>query len=289
MESELQKDKESMRHEIVSRNPDVEVRFYLSEDMGSYVTPHWHDDLEIVYVLEGSITVTFEHRKKTIAEDEFIIVNSRIVHSVLATKNKAFLLQVPLEVLKKYVPDVEQYYFEVNMNPDNAVEGTRLEKIKKIFRDMYVIYDVRPEGYLLKFNSLLYDLLFTLVHSYAARISRDYVGKSEHYLEKLSEVIMYLKENHEKKCSAGEVAKYFGYNSDYLARIFKKYMKMTITDYLYAVRITYVYIELISTDKNINEIFEQHGCSNYRVAMRVFKEKYGCTPKKIRDSLRTVS
>lgn len=289
MELELQKTTESMRHEIVSRNPDIEVRFYLSEDMGSYVTPHWHDDLELVYVLEGSITVTFGNQKKTISTDEFNIVNSRIVHSVLATKNKAFVLQVPLEVLKKYVPDVEQLYFEVNMNPDNAIGETKLEKIKKILRDMYVIYDVRPEGYLLKFNSLLYDLLFTLVHSYAVRLGGNYADKSGRYLEKLSGIIVYLKENHEKKCSVSEVAKRFGYSSDYLARIFKKYMGMTLTDYLYAVRVTYVYIELISTDGNINEIFDRHGCSNYRVAMRVFKEKYGCTPKEKRDSLRTVS
>ena len=175
-------------------------------------------------------------------------MNSRIVHSVLATKNKAFVLQVPLEVLKKYVPDVEQYCFDVNMNPGNAIEETKLEKIKKIFRDMYVIYDVRPEGYLLKFNSLLYDLLFTLVHSYAVWIGGSHADKSERYLEKLSEIIVYLKENHEKKCSVGEVAKRFGYN----------------------------------------EIFDRHGCTNYRVAMRVFKEKYGCTPKEKRDSLRTV-
>ena len=248
MEEELQMTAEPMRHEIVSRNPAIEVRFYLSEDMGSYVTPHWHDDLEIVYVLEGSITVTFEQQRKTITADEFIIVNSRIVHSVLATKNKAFVLQVPLEVLKKYVPDVEQYCFDVNMNPGNAIEETKLEKIKKIFRDMYVIYDVRPEGYLLKFNSLLYDLLFTLVHSYAVWIGGSHADKSERYLEKLSEIIVYLKENHEKKCSVGEVAKRFGYN----------------------------------------EIFDRHGCTNYRVAMRVFKEKYGCTPKEKRDSLRTV-
>ena len=32
----------SIRHEIVSSNPDIDVRFYLSEDSGSYVAPHWH-------------------------------------------------------------------------------------------------------------------------------------------------------------------------------------------------------------------------------------------------------
>ncbi len=278
-----------MRHEIVSRNPDVEVRFYLSKDMGSYVMPHWHSDLELVYVLEGTITLTFENQKRTIKGGEFIVVNSRVVHSVLATENTAFVLQVPLEVLKKYVPNVEQYYFEVNMNPGNAVEQTKLDRIKKIFQDMHAVYDVRPEGYLLKFNSLLYDLLFTLIHSYAIQIGGKNIAKDERHLAKLDEVIVYLKENHREKCSAGDVAKHFGYSSDYLARIFKKYMGMSMTDYLYAVRVTYVYVDLVNTDNTINEIFDEHGCSNYRVAMRVFKEKYGCTPKEKRDSVRTVS
>ena len=33
-------EQEKMRHEIVTSNPDVDVRFYLSKDEGSYVSPH---------------------------------------------------------------------------------------------------------------------------------------------------------------------------------------------------------------------------------------------------------
>ena len=40
-----------MRHEIVSVNPDIEARFYLSIDLGSYVPPHWHASLELVYMI----------------------------------------------------------------------------------------------------------------------------------------------------------------------------------------------------------------------------------------------
>ena len=57
---------------------------------------------------------------------------------------------------------------------------------------------------------------------------------------------------------------------------------MTINEYLYAYRITKVYQDLMNTDKPVNEIFEERGCANYRVAMRVFKEVYGCTPKQKR-------
>lgn len=63
-----------MRHEIVSRNPDVEVRFYLSVDEGSYVAPHWHDSLELVYMLEGSIIVTTENQKMCCRQENLILL-----------------------------------------------------------------------------------------------------------------------------------------------------------------------------------------------------------------------
>ena len=48
---------------------------------------------------------------------------------------------------------------------------------------------------------------------------------------------------------------------------------MTLMEYLYAIRIVKVHEELLATDASIGEIFEAHGCTNYRVAMRTFKRK----------------
>ena len=52
-----------VHHEIVASNQDVDVRFYLSVDQGSYVAPHWHNSLEIIYMLEGSMHVKMEKKK----------------------------------------------------------------------------------------------------------------------------------------------------------------------------------------------------------------------------------
>lgn len=66
----------SIRHEIVSSNPDIDVRFYLSEDSGSYVAPHWHNSLELVYMIEGSMVTQFENNvRQTLHPGEFSIVN----------------------------------------------------------------------------------------------------------------------------------------------------------------------------------------------------------------------
>lgn len=84
-----------MRHEIVSVNPDIEARFYLSIDLGSYVPPHWHDSLELVYMIEGSMAVTFENRREVLRAGEFNIVNSRVIHSVLSEKIKRWCCRSP--------------------------------------------------------------------------------------------------------------------------------------------------------------------------------------------------
>ncbi len=152
-----------IRHEIVSSNLDIEVRFYLSEDSGSYVAPHWHNSLELVYMMEGSMITQFENNvRQTLRSGEFSVVNPRVIHSVTSQKNKALVLLIPGALLEKYIPAHDFLEFHVDMHPENPVEVTWLERVKKIFTDMCIVYDVRPDAYLLKFNSLLYDLLLYL-------------------------------------------------------------------------------------------------------------------------------
>ena len=283
-------DNQHMRHEIVSENPDIEARFYLSVDEGSYVTPHWHNSLEIVYMLEGSMTVTFENRKVTILPEEFIIVNSGTIHGVTSQKNRALVLQIPSTVFEKDVRNTDLFYFTVDMHPQNDIEITRLNRLKKIFHDMYEVYDIQPEAYLLRFNSSLYEMLFTLIHSYSYKLAQKQINKNNKYLNRLKEITAFLNTYHNEQITVYQVADKFGYNPDYLSRFFKKYIGLTIIDYLYEIRINYVYQDLVDTDLNINEIFEDHGCSNYRVAMKFFKSRYGCTPKEKRKQInRTIS
>ena len=101
-----------MRHEIVTSNPDVDVRFYLSKDEGSYVSPHWHNSLEIVYVIKGKVVLNLPRGVKVTASDgEFFMANPREIHSVLAEKNEALVLQIPQRFYDKYVPSMHQRSF----------------------------------------------------------------------------------------------------------------------------------------------------------------------------------
>ena len=89
-----------------------------------------------------------------------------------------------------------------------------------------------------------------------------------------------IKDRYKEQIPISSLAEQWGYHPDYLARIFRRYTGMTITEYVYAVRIQHVYRDLADTENSIGEIFAAHGCQNYRVAMRVFKENTGVRPKR---------
>lgn len=276
-------DQERTRHEIVTSNPDVGVRFYYSVDEGSYVSPHWHNSLEIVYVIKGQVTLNLPRNVRVTArEGEFFLANPREIHSVLSQKNEALVLQIPQKFYDQYAPSMHLRKFSVDMTPENEIDRTKLERLKKIFMDMYVVYDIRPEGYLLRFNSLLFELLFTLIHSYSEKILPRNFQRENKYFNRLRDVMDFIDDHHSEPVSTSMVARQFGYNADYLARFFKKYTNCTVTDYIYMVRVGYVHRDLLNTGMPVSEILERHGCTNHSLFMRYFKEQWGCTPKEHR-------
>ena len=272
----------NIRHEIVQANLDVDVRFYLSIDEGSYVKSHWHNSLEIIYILEGSIIVESDNKKNTILPGEFCLVNSRVIHSITSQKNRALVLQIPNLIFERYLPNTEKLRFNVDVSLDKHNDYI---KIKKNIQEMQQIYNDQPDGYLFKFNSLLYDIVFLLIRSFSYKLTLEQFSRADKYLNRLRQITNFLDINHGQHITLTKLAIEFGYNVDYLSRFFKKYMNITIIDYLYEIRISYVYQDLINTDLYISEIFHKHGCRNYKFAIKLFKQRYGTTPNEKRKEM----
>lgn len=272
------------QHEIISSNKDIDIRFYLSVDEGGYVGPHWHSSLEIIYMLEGDMQVKCEETEEEVRAGDISIINSGEIHSFRSKKNKALVLQIPDPLLEKFIPEYASIRFRADSHPVREAEITRLDRLKKICYDMYIVYEIQPEGYLLKFNSLLYDLLYMLLHSYSKKTPGKEAVRNNKNREQIKSILRYLDQNHDRHVTVQEIAGHFGYNADYLSRMLKKQIGFTATEYLYEIRMDHIYRDLLNTEDYVNEIFLRHGCSNYKVAMRWFRERYQCTPTQARKN-----
>ena len=118
-------------HEIIDVPVDTNVKFRTSTDPGNYIPMHWHRAVEIIYMQEGSLDVTIESESFTIQKGDCIVINGNVLHSTKCTSpNTAILLQIPLDFMEKYIPNVQQLVFFWDYQTKDPVKKTKIEMLK---------------------------------------------------------------------------------------------------------------------------------------------------------------
>lgn len=272
-------------YEVISVHTGTQVRFYTSVDPGSYVPPHWHDAIEIVYLQKGSLDFTIETKTRTLLPGQCILVNPNVIHSTKCTSpNTAIVFQIPLKFLESVIPDIQQRYFDLDVGA--SLGGERLDSLKETLETMQYFNDTRPEGYVLRFNSLLFDLLYRLCSQYSRQVFHADLTERNRSLERLSTVLDYTAEHYTESISISEISEVAMFQTTYFCRFFKRIMGVTYLTYLNELRLSHILHDLILTDENITDIIAKHGFTNYKLFRRMFYEQFSMAPFTLRKALR---
>ena len=270
-------------HEIIDVPVDTNVKFRTSTDPGSYIPMHWHRAVEIIYIQEGSLDVTVESESFTIQTGDCIVINGNVLHSTKCTSpNTAILLQIPLDFMEKYIPDLGQLIFLFDFRTKDQRQQTKQAMFKTILEQLQIINDVHPDGYLLRFNSLIFELLFQLYHNFAVKILQSNTSQKKKDIARLEPVLDYISEHYREPISLNEIAEVACLQTGYFCRFFKKKMGITFLEYQNEYRLSFIYRDLITTRDPVHVILEQHGFTNYKLFRRMFLDHFGNTPTQIR-------
>ncbi len=270
-------------YEMIRVPETMGVRFFTQEDTGSYCPNHWHDAIEIVCLVKGELDVTVESAAFHVEEGQCFLVNSCVIHSTKCTSsNTGIVLQIPVDFIKLYLPEVEQLKFVLKDPCEEPVERTKLMRFKETLLQMQVVNEIRPEGYILRFNSLLFEILFQLYHNFSVKIFRADLSRRERDLNRLNQVLNYIARNYTRPIPLKEIAQVAFLESGYFCRFFKKHMGLTFLEYQNEVRLSHIYQDLITTTDTLKCILERHGFTNYKLFCRMFRERFHGTPSQIR-------
>ncbi|MDR3190813.1 MAG: AraC family transcriptional regulator [Lactobacillaceae bacterium] len=270
-----------LKHEIITDNADVGVRVFVSEEQAGFKSLHWHNHLEIVLVLSGTVTFRFENQAFELHENEFIVVGSGIIHSTTNEINRSLVLQIPTTLIERYWPNSEALRFTIP-NPQNDELTHAYYTIVELLRDMTAVYLQKAPGYLLRFNGQMLNALFFIITNYAHKLPTATIKETS----RLKNLLAYIHQAYAQPLTVQSLAAEFHYHPDYLSRLFKQQAGMSLTRYLYQIRLKHIYQDLIDTEFPINEIFQQNGVTNTKLGMKIFKEQYADTPYQIRKKAR---
>lgn len=275
--------KQTYRYEAIKYPSKEDVFFNVLWHNRDYTAPHWHNGLEILYLLEGSKDCYLgEEECIRMKKGDFLVINSRVVHSVQCPRQcREMLIQIPYPMMKRFIPQIDglEFVCEKITGKKQRMDTFLVESALSTLAELHPFQS--PEE-TLEFYSQIYHLLAVLVKDFSVSVTSDKMEISEKYMERLGMITSYVKEHYMEEISLQEIARLVSLNPDYFTRFFKKYMGMTFLDYVNSVRMEHVVRDLQRTDLSVQKLLEIHGFTNYKLFMKMYKSRFESTPGKMR-------
>lgn len=275
--------KQTYRYEAIKYPSKEDVFFNVLWHNRAYTAPHWHNGLEILYLLEGSEDCYLgEEECIRMKKGDFLVINSRVVHSVQCPRQcREMLIQIPYPMMKRFIPQIDglEFVCEKITGKKQRMDTFMVESALSTLAELHPFQS--PEE-TLEFYSQIYHLLAVLVKDFSVSVTSDKMEISEKYMERLGMITSYVKEHYMEEISLQEIARLVSLNPDYFTRFFKKYMGMTFLDYVNSVRMEHVVRDLQRTDLSVQKLLEIHGFTNYKLFMKMYKSRFESTPGKMR-------
>lgn len=270
--------------QLIEPRNDLEVFLSFWVDGGvSMGIPHFHDWLEIVYLLTGSLTFYIENKEYNLKKGEFIIVDPMSIHNSQSLEgNTAILLQIPMSFLEQFDKDIRNYKIEIDYDTEDQKLKAELIRLSYVLQELIASSEIKQQGYIFQCYKLIFELLSILYSSFSVKLLKQERKKNYKNRERIEEILTYVENHYNEQITIEQMAEKVNVSNVYFTRFFKKMMGMTFVQYLNQVRLQQIQKDLLYTDYSIQYILDKNGFHNYKLFMRLFKERFLCTPKEYR-------
>ncbi len=278
-----EKNNHTLVYESDRKTDGFDIFFWIFNDKSSFVATHWHTAIEIMYIIKGQVNVTYGNKDIILFPGDSLLIDSRVPHSTRsANGNNAILLQLPYEMLKKYIPEIDELNFFYDCHSGNPRMQESINKFIAIIKRMQDAFVSNTKGQNILFNSLVFEMLYLMYTEFSYKSENlSFNGNPQVFL-RLEPVLNYIKHNYNKKLSLQEIADFACMQSEYFCHYFKKNVGVTYLQYLNEIRLSHICHDLTDTTDTLNVILERHGFTNYKLFREMFYKQFQMTPGEYR-------
>ncbi|WIV11922.1 helix-turn-helix domain-containing protein [Proteiniborus sp. MB09-C3] len=272
-----------MRKEFVEYMTNVPISVSLVNILGYPL--HWHDSIEILFVLKGSINVTIENETYIVEEKEIEIININEVHSIRSSDkdNRVLVFEIDPKFLKKYYNDIENVFFYTNSSEEGIQEKEEYYVLRNYLSQLLCEVTEKHDDYDDVVRESLLELLYHLLnHFHYLFYDEESLKGDDVQLERYHRIAKYISNNYMEKVSLQDIARNEFLSTQYLSYKIKNTFGYTFNDFLNFVRVMESTKLLLDTEMNISEISEEVGFSHVRYYNKHFKKHYKVTPMQYR-------
>ncbi|AZS13314.1 GH39 family glycosyl hydrolase [Paenibacillus lutimineralis] len=269
-------------YEFIDYQEDLPIRLFVNSV--AYVPFHWHKEVEIIYVLQGWITIHVDQRSYELKQDDIIVVNSMSVHQIERTNQDNVLLTL------QFNPELldEQRVVACNSLYQTSKNQEMYDRIRHYLAQMAWEASKKTQGSRNYSLGLLYMLAGHLMRYFSMVMTEEKQKNVKDYdYQRLNRVLQFIDRNYSQKITLQSIADQEHLSLHYFSHFFSDKIGIPFQKYLTSVRLEKAVDALMNTNHSITQIALDCGFANVKLFNKYFKERYNSTPGAFRESLTT--
>ncbi len=250
---------------------------------------HWHPEIELTWVVSGQIEYLVNDKKYLLTDGEGLFCNSNSLHSgymvdqkdcsyLSVTFHPRFIYGYENSLLQtRYVDFItaNEGWHSLKLQKDVDWHQETVRQIQDIYR---MSKDPSPD-YELRVHLILTGIWLNLYRYYRSLPASE--QQPQKHLARLKEILSYIQDHYTQEITLDEIADHVNICKSECCRFFKKYMKMTIFDYILFLRVQNS-LPLLRAGESVTRIAGLTGFSTSAYYGQIFKRYMGCSPSRYR-------
>ena len=234
--------------------------------------PHWHDAVEILYVINGKAKQQIDKNIFDIEKGDIVIIWHDQIHSSYSIPGHDF----EVAVLQFIIDD--RYYLDKSIH-----FRSKVNQANNLYSSIYdMFFTVSNE--LANKEEGFFHIIKAEIHKFYAKILRNTknlpvrIEKPHYKKEMITKIFEYIDNNYSNvEISLVSAAEHVHLSVAQFMRVFKSATGMTFKYYLNFYRVQQSFL-LLSDNNTITKIAETCGFDNINTYIRLFKLHTGITP-----------
>lgn len=239
---------------------------------------HFHSNVEITYVVSGSIDATVRGLTRRLNAGDIAIACGYEPHSFRTVgQSEINVWLFPADMIPSFTAQLNEKMFESPF----LNSCTRSEEIKAnmdcLRRYIDAENSMTAKGYMYAILGILQEELgFCRKNSYK---------QSDILLQK---ILIYIENHYREDLSVSEVSRHLGYNKDYISRLINDHIHCGFNRYVNVLRARYARNLIEKGESSLDEICFASGFGCMKTFRRAFTDYYSQTPREYQKSISSV-
>ncbi len=255
--------------------------YYIEPTDSRYsMTHHWHEELEIIHVLDGTLKLSLDDNGITVYKDDYLFINGGTLHGGITDNciyevivfDFAYFFRGMPAFSKQLAPLFHQEVRFPNQLPAEDISARKmLAQIFKAMQSKEPNYEYRSLGFLILLTGYFLD------HKYYEPVENK--NAREQRIKSIKVVLDYIEHNYADPISLEELSALAGMSPKYFCRFFKEMTFKTPIDYVNYYRIEVASEKLKDPNTSVTDVAFSCGFNDLNYFIRCFKKYKEISPK----------